>query len=342
MPTFLDNNLLLSPWLWALVSGTCALGLLVPRGRMVRWQMALGGVLGIVSIGLLAAQLPILTPVTAASLFWLIGAVTVVSAAAMISMRSPVYCAIWFAMALLGTSCLFLLQGAQLLAVATIVVYAGAIVVMFLFLIMLAQPEGQEFYDRISWSSPAALASSLAGAAIVLLMTMTIVGLGQQRANLQARIAKVLPQVVNSDGETVWQREDIQRASLNRNDDDEPHLTVLLRTTANEESVAALQGELAMLEEMQRELPDGQTAPADGHQILIEFVDEAGTQSAQHVANLGGVLFSRYLIAVEVAGTLLLIALVGAIAIIMHGRETEGDAGQLASPRATGAEGGRA
>ena len=72
-------------------------------------------------------------PLGAAALFWVVAAVTVVSAAAMITMRSPVYSAIWFAMTLLGTSCLFFLQGAQLLAVATIVVYAGAIVVMFLY-----------------------------------------------------------------------------------------------------------------------------------------------------------------------------------------------------------------
>ncbi len=38
--------------------------------------------------------------------------------------------------------------------------------------------------------------------------------------------------------------------------------------------------------------------------------------AAEHVAHLGGELFSRHLIAVEVAGTLLLVALVGAMAIV--------------------------
>jgi NADH-quinone oxidoreductase subunit J len=40
-----------------------------------------------------------------------------------------------------------------------------------------------------------------------------------------------------------------------------------------------------------------------------------------HVAHLGAELFSRYLIPVEVAGTLLLVALVGAIAMVSHQRE---------------------
>ena len=54
-------------------------------------------------------------------------------------------------MSLLGTAALFLLQGAQFLGIATVAVYAGAIVVTFLFVLMLAQPEGHAFYDRISW-----------------------------------------------------------------------------------------------------------------------------------------------------------------------------------------------
>ena len=61
------------------------------------------------------------------------------------------YCAVWFALSLLGTAGLFLFQGAQFLAVATIVVYAGAILVTFLFVLMLAQPNGRAYYDRVSW-----------------------------------------------------------------------------------------------------------------------------------------------------------------------------------------------
>ena len=42
----------------------------------------------------------------------------------------------------------------------------------------------------------------------------------------------------------------------------------------------------------------------------------------QHVARLGSVLFSRHLVAIEVAGTLLLAALVGAVAIVAHGKQS--------------------
>jgi NADH:ubiquinone oxidoreductase subunit 6 (subunit J) len=46
----------------------------------------------------------------------------------------------------------------------------------------------------------------------------------------------------------------------------------------------------------------------------------AGVLSTDHVAHLGSQLFSRYLIAIEAAGLLLLVALVGAAAIAVHSR----------------------
>ena len=73
------------------------------------------------------------------------------------------YCAVWFALSLLGTAGLFLFQGAQFLGVATIVVYAGAILVTFLFVLMLAQPTGRAYYDRLCWEP---LVSAVTGAVL--------------------------------------------------------------------------------------------------------------------------------------------------------------------------------
>src|SRR6266513_5930148 len=95
---------------------------------------------------------------------WLLALVTLAGAVATVSSQSPVYSAIWFATSLLGTAGLFFFNGAQFLGVATVVVYAGAIVVTFLFVIMLAQPEGHSAYDRITWGGlPKVLAIVTAG-----------------------------------------------------------------------------------------------------------------------------------------------------------------------------------
>ena len=48
----------------------------------------------------------------------------------------------------LSSSGLFLLSQASFLAAGTVIVYAGAIIVTFLFVIMLAQMEGKAIYDR--------------------------------------------------------------------------------------------------------------------------------------------------------------------------------------------------
>ncbi len=153
----------------AVLLGALGMWLLLPRpslrGRLV------GGAMAAAALGLIASRLPAIGGITAQGLFYLIAGVTIVSAAAAVSLRNPMYCAIWFALTLLGTAGLFLLQGAQFLAVATVVVYAGAILVTFLFVLMLAEPSGQASYDRLSWEG---LLSAVAGVVLIGIMTTAI------------------------------------------------------------------------------------------------------------------------------------------------------------------------
>ena len=68
----------------------------------------------------------------------------------MITQRNPVHAALCFALVVLSTCGLFLLQAAPFLMAATIIIYAGAIVVTFLFVIMLAQQAGLSNADQRS------------------------------------------------------------------------------------------------------------------------------------------------------------------------------------------------
>lgn len=145
------SSLLSHPgWPFALVAllGAVGMYLLLPRGA--RGGRRVGGMLAVAAFVLLGAKLPHLAGLRE-GVFAMLATVTVVSAVGAVTFRSPVYCAIWFALTLAGTAGLFLFQGAQFLAVATIVVYAGAILVTMLFVLMLAQPKGLSTYDRISW-----------------------------------------------------------------------------------------------------------------------------------------------------------------------------------------------
>lgn len=82
-------------------------------------------------------------------LFYMAGGTAVLGGLLMTTQRNPVYAALWFAVATLGVCGLFVINSAPFLAAVTIIVYAGAIVVTFVFVIMLAQQEQGSGYDRI-------------------------------------------------------------------------------------------------------------------------------------------------------------------------------------------------
>ena len=227
-------------WTYALatLAGAAGLWLMLPRGRGLGRGM--GMVLGALALSLIGWRLPQVGGWLMHSQFLVIAGVTVASSAAAMTFRNPVYCAVWFGLSLLGTAALLLWQGSQFLAVATIVVYAGAILVTLLFVLMLANPRGASAYDRTSWESP--LAATI-GAVLVGVLLITL------------------------------------------------FKTLELR---------------------------GSGGLHEAHHIGPVMHDE-------HVAILGAEVFSRYLIAVEIAGTLLLVALVGAVAIVAHSRLGPGD-----------------
>jgi NADH-quinone oxidoreductase subunit J len=70
-------------------------------------------------------------------LFWLLAVIALVASGSMITQRNPVHSALFLIVTLLSLAGLFLLLSAHFLAVIQIIVYAGAIMVLFLFVIML-------------------------------------------------------------------------------------------------------------------------------------------------------------------------------------------------------------
>jgi NADH-quinone oxidoreductase subunit J len=70
-------------------------------------------------------------------LFWAFSGVAVASALLCVTRRSPVASALWLVLTMCALAAVFLLLDAQFLAVIQVLVYAGAIMVLFLFVIML-------------------------------------------------------------------------------------------------------------------------------------------------------------------------------------------------------------
>jgi len=80
--------------------------------------------------------------------FYVFASMAVLAAVRVITHPKPVYSAIYFVALVIALAALLVLQDAEFLAVALVIIYAGAILVTYLFVIMLAQQPGSPIYDR--------------------------------------------------------------------------------------------------------------------------------------------------------------------------------------------------
>jgi NADH-quinone oxidoreductase subunit J len=72
-----------------------------------------------------------------AFIFYLLAGVTAASAVMVISARNPVHSVLWLILAFFNAAGLFLLIGAEFLAMILVIVYVGAVAVLFLFVVMM-------------------------------------------------------------------------------------------------------------------------------------------------------------------------------------------------------------
>jgi len=78
------------------------------------------------------------------AIFTVLAVVTVITAILVILQRNPVASAIFLIMTLFSLAGIYLLLNAQFIAVIQVLVYAGAIMVLFLFVIMLLNPQKEK------------------------------------------------------------------------------------------------------------------------------------------------------------------------------------------------------
>jgi len=242
MSAILDSWQLILP----LILGAAAMWWLMPTAGGSRPRIV-AAFLAIAAFAIIAGRLtPALDAPVSRAMTILFALSAIVAAVLMVTNRNPVYAALWFAIVTLSVCGLFLMQSAPFLAAATIIVYAGAIVVTFLFVIALAQQAGATVYDQRARQP---FLATVAG--FVLLGGMLFA------------MSKGLPVLPGTPGE--------------------------LRIT--------------------RVSDEGQTSSTTTT-VVSQGVDRVGT-----LRGLGQLMFSQYLYSVEIAGTLLLIATIGAIAI---------------------------
>jgi len=103
-------------------------------------------------------------------LFWIFAVFTVTFGAAVILNRNPVASALCLVVSFLGLSALFMSLEAFFVGIIQVLVYAGAVMVLFLFIIMLLDI-GAEERRRINWLAGA----GGIGVAVILLIQICVV-----------------------------------------------------------------------------------------------------------------------------------------------------------------------
>lgn len=337
LPFLQENWLILLP----IALGFVAIYLLVPRVRRLRalW----GGALAAAAL-ILGALVLVRTDTIweETVLFYAFAGIAISAGVMMIAQSNPVHAALSFALVVLATCGLFLLLAAPFLMAATIIVYAGAIVVTFLFVIMLAQQEGVSSADQLTREP---FLSCIAGfvllAALVCVLQRnyrlpagereTLDRMMRELAALKdakdeaavksvlgdpkkAEIGKRTRELVDKlkehfrDPKIQEESDNLQEAwnKMNVSDVNKDAAELL----AAVKLVRARHGSLAL-----EDVPGKEPNRTPSH-----FAPGALPQ--QNVEALGRTLFTDYLVPVEMAAVLLLVATIGAIAIA--GRKAEG------------------
>ena len=161
--------------------------------------------------------------------FYLFAALVVLSAVFVITARNPVHSVLWLILAFFNAAGLMVLVGAEFIAMLLVIVYVGAVAVLFLFVVMMLDIDFAELRAGFIKNVPLGIAIAL------VLVAELVLGLGAYQAGA-----------------------------------------------------------------LDLGTPDGLAAPVEG---------------MSNTASLGALIYGRYLILFEVAGMILLVAMVGAIVL---------------------------
>ncbi|MGH3796580.1 MAG: NADH-quinone oxidoreductase subunit J [Pseudonocardiaceae bacterium] len=106
--------------------------------------------------------------------FWILGPLALAGGLGMVFARNAVHSALWLALAMLSLGALYMVQQAPFLGFVQIIVYTGAIMMLFLFVLMLVGRDSVDSVVEVLRGQRAAAA--LAGVALAALLVVTLNG----------------------------------------------------------------------------------------------------------------------------------------------------------------------
>ncbi len=104
-------------------------------------------------------------------LFWILSVAALFSALMVITSKNPVHSVLWLIATFFAISGHYILLNAQFLAIVNIIVYAGAIMVLFLFVIMLMNLNRETEPQKNRWLK---IAGAIAGGCLLLVLVAAL------------------------------------------------------------------------------------------------------------------------------------------------------------------------
>ena len=100
-------------------------------------------------------------------LFWFLTALALFSAMMVVFSKNPVHSVLWLIMVFMAITGHYIVMNAQFLAIVNMIVYAGAIMVLFLFVIMFMNLNAESELQKSKWMKFAAV---LSGGSLMLIL----------------------------------------------------------------------------------------------------------------------------------------------------------------------------
>jgi len=104
-------------------------------------------------------------------IFWFLTALALVSALMVLLSKNPVYSVLWLVAVFFAISGHYILLNAQFLAIVNMIVYAGAIMVLFLFVIMLMNLDKETEPQKDIWMK---IAGAVSGGCLLMVFVSLV------------------------------------------------------------------------------------------------------------------------------------------------------------------------
>ncbi len=121
-------------------------------------------------------------------LFWVLSVMALFSALMVITSKNPVYSVLWLIATFFAISGHYILLNAQFLAIVNIIVYAGAIMVLFLFVIMLINLNKESEPQKHKWLK---LAGAVSGGCLMLVLVAALKNVAAKEDLAQVKEGKI-------------------------------------------------------------------------------------------------------------------------------------------------------